>query len=159
MNSIESTALVKVIGTVLYFFIAAQGAFYHFGFGKALFGISPEGFIELRKAVDPVVRSRFKGLYFSTLAVMFIWLVLADKSGGFLSYGPVLIALLLIVADMVCIVRFSEPVNELINSDLLNTREGYANARTEWLRFIFVRGYLSVSGFVLLLLHLAIPIQ
>lgn len=147
-------SIVGLIGVVLYFFIAAQGAFYHIGFGKAMFHIPAEGFIQLRKAVDPVVRRKLKGLYLSALAIMFTWLVLTDKSGGFLSYGPVLIAFLLLVTDLVLILKCSEPVNELINSDLLNTQQGYSNARKEWMKFIFIRGYLSVSGFVILLAHL-----
>jgi hypothetical protein len=145
--------IIRLAGIVLYFFIAAQGAFYHFGFGKALFQIPAEDFIELRKAVDPVVRPRFKSLYFSALAVVLLWLIFSDKSAGFLSYGPVLFAFLFLIADMVLIVKFSEPVNELINSDLLNTQTGYVTARTEWMKFIFIRGYLAMAGFFLLIIQ------
>ncbi|WP_439556622.1 hypothetical protein [Dyadobacter sp.] len=155
MKSIEIVSIVRLAGFALYFFIAAQGAFYHFGFGKALYQIPAEHFIELRKVVDPAVRSKFKMLYLAALAVMLLWVVLTDKSAGFWSYGLVLLAFLLLVADMVFILRFSEPVNELINSDLLNTERGYSNARSEWLKFIFIRGYLSLAGFALLVIQLA----
>ena len=101
MKPIELISVVRIVGIVLYFFIAAQGAFYHFGFGKALYNIPSEDFIELRKAVDPIVRGRFKVLYLSALAIMFIWFLMSDKSAGFLSYAPVLLAFLLLVADMV----------------------------------------------------------
>ncbi|TLV00709.1 hypothetical protein [Dyadobacter luticola] len=154
MKTIDALPLIRIVGMTLYFFIAAQGAFYHFGFGKALFQISPESFIELRKAVDPIVRPRFKGVYFSALGVLFLWVVLLDKSAGFWSYGPVLFAFLLLVTDMVLIVKFSEPINELINSDLLNTQTGYVNARAEWLKFILIRGCISMTGFFLLLLQM-----
>ncbi|MCE7058546.1 hypothetical protein [Dyadobacter sp. CY343] len=155
MKSTELVPFIRVIGIVLYFFIAAQGAFYHFGFGKALYQIPSEHFIELRKVVDPVVRSKFKVLYLSALAVMFLWFLLSDKTAGFWSYGFVLIAFVLLIADMVLILKFSEPVNELINSDLLNTEKEYSNARSEWLKFIFIRGYLSLAGFSMLIVHLA----
>ncbi|MCE7065303.1 hypothetical protein [Dyadobacter sp. CY326] len=159
MKSIDIISLVRITGILLYFFIAAQGAFYHFGFGKALYNIPSDDFIELRKAVDPIVRGRFKVLYFSALAIMFLWVVLTDKTNGFLAYAPVLVAFLLLVADMVLILKFSEPVNELINSDLLNTETGYQNARNEWLTFIFLRGYLSISGFLLLMIHLVLKVR
>ena len=155
MKSTELVPLIRIIGIILYFFIAAQGAFYHFGFGKALYQIPSEHFIELRKAVDPVVRSKFKVLYLSALVVMFVWFLISDKSAGFWSYGFVLLAFIFLIADMVLILKFSEPVNELINSDLLNTEKGYSNARSEWLKFILIRGYLSLTGFAMLIIHLA----
>ncbi|WP_019941906.1 hypothetical protein [Dyadobacter beijingensis] len=154
MKSIEMLTVVQATGTVLYFFLAAQGAFYGMGFGKALFDISPEAFIELRKAVDPRVRKNLKRCYLAALATMLTWLVLSVRSGGLFSYGPVLVALLLLVADLILALKRSEPVNELINSDLLNNRQSYVNARDEWMRYIFIRGNLSISGFLVLLLHL-----
>lgn len=156
MKSIDLVSMVSIVGILLYFVIAAQGAFYHFGFGKALYNIPSENFIELRKAVDPVVRGKFKVVYLSALAVMFLWFLLVDKSAGFWSYGPIPIAFLLLVADLFLIVKFSEPINALINSNLLNTKESFAEARDQWLKFIFIRGYLSISGFIVLLLHLVL---
>lgn len=154
MKSIEMLNIVRAIGLVLYFFVAAQGAFYRVGFGKALFDISPESFIELRKAVDPHVRRPLKVLYISSLATTLTWLVLTVESGRLLTYGPVLIAFLLLIADLVIALKRSEPMNVLINADLLNTRQGYVNARDEWMKFIFIRGSLAVAGFVVLMLHL-----
>lgn len=159
MKPIELISVVRIVGIVLYFFIAAQGAFYHFGFGKALYNIPSEDFIELRKAVDPIVRGRFKVLYLSALAVMFIWFLMTNKSAGVLAYAPVLLAFLLLVADMVLILKFSEPVNELINSNSLNTESGFQNARNAWLKFILIRGYLSISGFLLLLVHIVFKVR
>ncbi|MEO6284768.1 MAG: hypothetical protein ABIN80_30750 [Dyadobacter sp.] len=159
MKSIDLVSLVSIVGILLYFIIAAQGAFYHFGFGKALYNISSENFIELRKAVDPIVRGKFKVVYLSALAVMFLWFVLIDKSGGFWSYAPIVIALLLLITDLFLIVKFSEPINELVNSNLLNTKESFVEARDQWLKFILIRGYLSISGFVLLLLHLVLKVR
>ncbi|WP_157486697.1 hypothetical protein [Dyadobacter alkalitolerans] len=154
MKPIELISVVRIVGIVLYFFIAAQGAFYHFGFGKALYNIPSEDFIVLRKAVDPIVRGRFKVLYLSALAIMFIWFLMSDKNAGFLSYAPVLLAFLLLVADMALIVKVSEPVNALINSDTLSTAAEFSTVRSEWLKFIMIRGYLSIAGFLLLLIHL-----
>ena len=159
MKPIELISVVRIVGIVLYFFIAAQGAFYHFGFGKALYNIPSEDFIELRKAVDPIVRGRFKVLYLSALAIMFIWFLMSDKSAGFLSYAPILLAFLFLVADMTLILKFSEPVNELISSNSLNTQSGFQNARNAWLKFILIRGYLSISGFLLLMVHLVFRVR
>jgi len=154
MKSVEMASFVKIAGMLLYFFIAAQGAFYHFGFGKALYNIPVENFITLRKAVDPVVRDRFKVLYLAAIGLMFVWLLLTDKSNGFWSYAPVLLSFLFLLADMLLILKFSEPVNQLINSDALNGQENFREVRAQWLRFIFLRGYLSVAGFALLLIQL-----
>ncbi|MCF2491196.1 hypothetical protein [Dyadobacter sp. CY347] len=159
MKQIEQISLVRIIGITLYFFIAAQGAFYHFGFGKALYNIPSEDFMELRKAVDPIVRGRFKMLYLSALAMMFIWFLMSDKNAGFLSYAPVLLAFLFLVVDMVLILKFSEPVNTLINSDMLDTEAEFIGVRAEWLKFILIRGYLSIAGFLLLMIHLVFKIR
>ncbi|MGN7886759.1 hypothetical protein [Dyadobacter sp. 22481] len=156
MKSIEMLNIVQAIGLVLYFFVAAQGAFYRVGFGKALFDISPESFIELRKAVDPRVRRPLRALYISSLATTLTWLVLTVSAGGLLTYGPVLVAFLLLVADLALALKRSEPVNVLINADLLNTHQGYVNARDEWMKFIFLRGSLVVAGFVVLMLYVCL---
>lgn len=152
----DISTLLKIVAVILYFFVAAQGAFYLFGFTKALYNIPVEGFIELRKAVDPVVRGRFKVLYLSSFTAMVIWFFSMDKSEGISSYGFVLVALLLLVADLFIIIKISEPVNEVINGDILNTSESLNVLRKEWLQTINIRGSLSVTGFVLLLLHFAV---
>lgn len=145
--------LVRIISMILYFFIAAQGAFYLFGFAKALYNIPSENFIELRKAVDPVVRSRFKVLYLSALFMMFIWLLIIDKTHGFWSYGLILTAFLLLAADLVLILKVSEPANRIINGDVSSLQGSYNELRHQWLKFISIRGNLSVSGFILLIIH------
>ncbi len=154
MKSFELTFTIRIAGMLLYFLIAAQGAFYLFGFGKALYNIPAENFIDLRKAVDPVMRGRFKVVYLSALAVVFMWLVMADKSGGMMSYGCLLAAFLLLVADMVLIVKFSEPLNATINGNILESNESLKELRHQWLKFILIRGSLSVTGFVLLLIDM-----
>jgi uncharacterized membrane protein len=154
MKSVELTFLLKIAGMLSYFLIAAQGAFYLLGFKKALYDISAENFIDLRKAVDPVVRGRFKVLYLSALAVLFVWLVVADKSGGLMSYGCVLGAFLLLVADMILIVKFSQPLNATINEITPESKESLSELRHQWLKFIAIRGCLSVTGFVLLLIDM-----
>ena len=61
--------LLKLAHLVLYFFIAAQGAFYLLGFYKVLSGIPSHDFILLRKAADPVLAPHLKILYILTLLV------------------------------------------------------------------------------------------
>ena len=152
----EMLTLIKIISILLYFFIAAQGAFYLFGFSKALYNVPVENFIELRKAVDPVVRSRFKVLYLSALAMMCVWFFFMEKSAGFWSYAFVLAALLLLVTDLFLIIKISEPANEIINGDILNNTESLKALRKQWLDAISIRGCLSVSGLTLLILHLIV---
>lgn len=156
MKSVDLIFTVRIVGMLLYFLIAAQGAFYLFGFGKALYNVSAENFIDLRKAVDPVVRGRFKVVYLSALAIVFIWLVMADKSGGILSYGFVLATFLLLIADLVLIVKFSEPINATINGNILESKQSLGELRHQWLKFISIRGSLSVAGFVLLLIDMTL---
>ena len=156
MKTMDILVPIAIVSMLLYFFIAAQGAFYLFGFSKALYNVPVENFIELRKAVDPVVRGRFKILYLSTLFMMTVWFFSMDKSAGFSSYAFVLLALLLLVTDLVLILKLSEPVNEVINGDILNTTESFNAVRKQWLEAIVVRGYLSVTGLTLLIIHLIV---
>lgn len=159
MKSIDIISAISIISSLLYFFVAAQGAFYLFGFGKALYNVPVENFMELRKQVDPVVRGRFKVLYLSSIAMMFIWLLMTDKSGGFLSYAFILGAFLLLSTDLFLIIKISEPVNKTINGDISQIMESWNELRHQWLKFIMIRGSLSVSGFVLLLIHLVLRSQ
>ena len=150
--------VISSIAMLLYFFVAAQGAFYIFGFAKAMYNLPVPSFIELRKTVDPVVRSRFKTLYLSTITIMLIWVLVSDKSGGFWSYGLIFIAFLLLGTDLFLVVKASEPLNKTINGDISQTQESWNDLRNKWLKFILIRGSLSISGFVLLIAHLILQI-
>lgn len=156
MKSIDLVWIVKSVSLVLYFFIAAQGAFYLLGFGKALYNVPSDTFIELRKAVDPVIRGRLKTLYLATLAMVFLWFLLTDKSGGFVSYGLILVSFLLLTTDIFLILKVSEPVNVEINVVDTFTVKRSIFLQQEWLKYILIRGGISVSGFLLLLLHVTL---
>jgi hypothetical protein len=159
MKSINLVWIIRSVTLILYFFIAAQGAFYLLGFGKALYNISSDTFIELRKAVDPVIRGRLKTLYLATLAMTFVWFLLTDKSGGFASYGLILVSFLLLTTDIFLILKVSEPVNVEINVIDTFTVKRSVFLQQEWLKYILIRAGISVSGFLLLLLQVTLRLN
>lgn len=143
--------LLKLAHLVLYFFIAAQGAFYLLGFYKVLSGIPSHDFILLRKAADPVLAPHLKILYILTLLVSL--LILATHFRAFTVSTLVLLsaAVLLLGIDIFVALRVSEPLNKVI----AGISEPFTNAASihrNWLRQIYLRAFFSVGGFILLLL-------
>jgi hypothetical protein len=156
MNSLKILPIISMAGSVLYFFIAAQGAFYLLGFGKALYNISPGHFIELRRAVDPIIGRRMKALYLATLMIMSLWVLLANQSEGFPGYGMVLTALLCLLTDLTLGIKASEPINKIITKETSPEFEQAYELQRDWILFVQIRGCVSVAGFLMLILHAVI---
>lgn len=148
--------LFKVLSFVIYFTLASQGGFYILSFYKVLQNLPTESFIEIRKATDNVIAMPLKILYPSGLAFILIWLIMADKSAGILGYGFLAVSFVLLATDLMLAVNVNVPLNKLIQQMTVDHGGEAALIQQKWLKFILIRGCLSVTGYFSLILHLLI---
>ncbi|MCF2444796.1 hypothetical protein L0657_12580 [Dyadobacter sp. CY345] len=156
MKIVDPFFLFKVLSFVIYFTLASQGGFYILSFYKVLQNLPTESFIEIRKATDNVIAMPLKILYPSGLAFILIWLVLADKSSGILGYGFLAASFILLATDLTLAVNVNIPLNKIIQHMTVDNGGEAAWVQQKWLKFILIRGCLSVTGYFSLTLHLLI---
>jgi len=155
MKVIDLFFLFKVISFVIYFTLASQGGFYILSFYKVLLNLPTESFIEIRKATDNVIETPLKILYPSGLTCMLIWLLMTDKSSGILGYGFLLISFVLLATDLMLAINVNVPLNKVIQHMTVDSGDAIL-VQQKWLKFILIRGFLSVTGYISLTLHLLI---
>lgn len=115
-----------------------------------------ESFIEIRKATDNVIETPLKILYPSGLICMLMWLFMADKSSGILGYGFLLISFVLLATDLMLAINVNVPLNKVIQHMTADNSGEAVLVQQKWLKFILIRGFLSVTGYISLTLHLLI---
>lgn len=115
-----------------------------------------ESFIEIRKATDNVIETPLKILYPSGLICMLMWLFMADKSSGILAYGFLLISFVLLATDLMLAINVNVPLNKVIQHMTADNSGEAVLVQQKWLKFILIRGFLSVTGYISLTLHLLI---
>lgn len=143
-------AVVKPVQLVLYFLIASQGTFYLIGFYKVLSAMPSRDFILLRKAADPVMAPKLKVLYLLTLVMSIVTILLNFRSLSSVSLVLLAAATLCLVADILIALTISEPLNKVITA-LQEPFESAAGIQRKWLEQIYIRAFLSVGGFLMLL--------
>ncbi|MES2810453.1 MAG: hypothetical protein V4619_17595 [Bacteroidota bacterium] len=140
---------LKFACTTCYFLVAAQGANYVvLRFNRSVSLMSPSQFADLRRLTDIAIETPLKVLYLSTVILMALWLLLAYPPKGSSSYLLFVLAFILIVADLVMAIKISIPLNKLI----LNGNTNPIKYQLDWIKWISIRGYFSVTGMVILLL-------
>lgn len=144
---------LQIATLISFFFIASQGAFYNLAFGKALRQIPPDHFIALRRTVDPAIRIPLKVLYLGTLPIFIIWVIIIINLYGIENVLPCVAALIVYIIDIVLVVKLSEPLNKLINSSVEIKADVAGQLQQKWINAITVRGYLSVTGFIIMLVY------
>ena len=145
----------KTCCLISYFFLASQGGFYLLAFGKVLKVLSTESFLQIRKATEMFIDTPLKTLYPVTNLCLLIWVVFAEKDDG-LRFTLLLMSFMLLVLDLMLAVKISIPLNKQIaRLESSFTAEAFT-AKEKWIRFIIIRGYLSVTGFIFLLIRLLI---
>lgn len=100
-----------IVGIVLWALLASQHLFYAVGLGDTQRALGASAYIELRNAIDVVMRQRLPVLYVATLA----WTIFLVVRGG---PGRVAFALAIValLADVGLMLLGSVPINELMQS-------------------------------------------
>jgi len=149
---------LRTLYLLFYLVVASQGLFYFVGVHKALASISLDAFAEQRKAVDLAVAGPLKFIYIGGLLIGSFALLLFRKHYCTLEYITLAIAFLFMSADVIVASKGNIPINQAFHyypssNDLTTWNE----LREQWLRFILIRGGLSVTGLLTLLAGFIIP--
>ncbi len=81
---------------------------------------------------------------------------MADKSAGILGYVFLAVSFVLLATDLMLAVNVNVPLNKLIQQMTVDHGGEAALIQQKWLKFILIRGCLSVTGYFSLILHLLI---
>ena len=149
------TPLLKAVQLFLYFLLAAQGAFYLLGLHKVMAAMPPSDFVALRKLANPVLEPRLKVLYMLTLLSSVFVLILSARQRDSFGFLLISIATALMLADLVLAMRLSIPLNARVAA--VHTKPDAALFQALWLRQIYVRAILAVSGFAILVAGTTFP--
>jgi hypothetical protein len=153
MRLIDLFSFFQLLCIMLYFLLAAQGGFYLLAHAKVLYNLPTGSFLELRKATDNIIALPLKILYPATLVWLLVWIWLADRSNIF-NYVFIIVAAALLAADLALAIRFSIPLNSIIEKLPVNTGSQALVIQVKWIKVILIRGCLCVHGFAFLILHL-----
>ncbi len=146
--------ILRLFSVMIYFFIASQGGFYLLCFARVLQTIPTDQFLRIRQVINSVIERPLKILYLLAPVCLVIWLILTLKFKDIPSSLPLVLALALLTADMVIAFKRSIPLNVLIEMLANETcREEAHQVQQRWLKYIVIRGYLSVGGFMWLVIQ------
>lgn len=142
---------LRLLYLLLYIVIASQGIFYFLAVADACQALSLDGFIEFRKAVERVIETPLRFLYYSSVLLAVSILIFQIKNVHSILFYTVLISLGFLLADVVLALTKSVPLNVLIrNYTPFSNPLEYEAIRTQWLFYIKVRGAIAISGLVIL---------
>lgn len=148
--------MFRLLSVMVYFILASQGGFYLLSFHKVLQNLPSKNFIEIRKAIDRVIEAPLKILYPGGFLMMLTWLTVANSSSGTLQYGLLLLSFILLAMDLTLAVRISIPLNRTIHNVVMQSGGQAILIQKKWLKFIFIRGCLSMGGFIFLIVHIMV---
>ena len=102
---------IPIVGVVLWAVLASQHLFYAVGLGDAQRALGGPAYVELRNAIDDVMRRNLPFVYVATL----VWTVLLIVRGG---PGRVwfVVALAGLLGDAAVMLTRSVPINELMHT-------------------------------------------
>jgi hypothetical protein len=146
------TATLRISYLLFFIIIASQGIFYLTGISKALLGISLEGFIEQRKAIDAVISTPLRVIYYSALITGLLLTLTTIQKPTSLLFITTIISFLCLSADVYLIVTQSLPLNKIVNDFPLNSDSiNFETIRVKWLTYINYRGMFAITGLLVLL--------
>jgi len=138
------------IFTALFFMIAAQAGYFLTGYYKVLNNLPAEGFMLVRKGTDAAVRTNFKIFYISGLLSGIVVLLFHKEQLGSARGILLCLAVFLLLADLVLAKTVSEAINHTISEHPVEQLVTMPGLQEKWLTMIFIRGSLSMAGFLLL---------
>ena len=158
MKFFDVYLLGKLSCLTLYFFIASQGGYYLLAFGRVLRELPTDSFLQIRKVTDSVIEKPLKILYPAALIALLVRILVED--GNILSLFPPLISFLLLLADLLLAIKVSIPLNKMIcQSESGYPMEKSSALKQKWINFILIRSYLSITGFILIMLQILVSHQ
>jgi len=108
---VVSRRWISIVGVVLWVLLVSQHAFYAVGLGDAQRALTGPAYVELRNAIDVVMRRNLPLVYVATL----VWTIVLVARGG---PGRIwfVVALVGLLADAGIMLSGSVPINELMQT-------------------------------------------
>ena len=146
------TEKLRITQLIIVLIIAGQGLFYLLGAAEALKGISTNAFAEQRKAIDTVIAGRLTVLYYIGILLGVAILITLRSNPASPVFILTLFATLLIGADAFVAIKFNVPINNAFKNYPGLTNIDWRALQLEWLKLIVIRGFISITAFIILLL-------
>jgi hypothetical protein len=138
--------VLKLIQLLSYMMVTAQLLFYLLVYIDALKLLPIQDFIEHRKAIEPLIASRLKIIYYACLGISLLMIVLQIKEFNSLAFITSAIAFSCLLLDVLIALKGNVPINTIINSTPFEMRNDWDALRATWLNFFVYRGILSLTG-------------
>lgn len=134
---------------VAYGLVASQHAFYAIGLGRTQRALGASAYVELRNAIDHVLRRRLPPVYLAPLACVLLSVLLARGAAR----ACAVIALAALGAEAWLMLKRSVPLNDRMQTWTPDTvPDGWQDTRAAWLA-VFARRQIAVAiGFLATLL-------
>ncbi len=141
-----------LVNLVLFAVVASQPLFYAVALSHASRALSAPAFIELRNAINAVMKRRVPAVYLGTLATCVGVLTLSLLAGELWMAATSGVALAALVGDTALMLRENVPINGVIETwTPTQYPADWETYRTRWMAIFAVRQVLLVVGFVSLL--------
>ncbi|WP_413568992.1 anthrone oxygenase family protein [Bdellovibrio sp. HCB117] len=122
------------------------------GMGPAMEKLSAAAYIELHQNLDPAFTAWNPFLYFLVTLIIAANLYLIRHDWKSLEFLLVLFALICVLDELLMTWTGNLPLNRAVHSwQMLAPPSDWVEVRSQWLRFMYIRCALLVSGFGLLL--------
>jgi len=143
--------ILKIVQLLISIVLASQGIFYALGLAQAVKNISIPAFAEQRNAIDEHIAIKLKFLYYGALILGIVVLILLKEGYHSSTFVFLASSTMLTMADIVLAVKFNIPINKAFKSYPGGVVD-WNTLRARWIRFILIRGVLSIGAMLLLLL-------
>lgn len=145
--------LALLVNLVFFAIVVSQPVFYAVALGHASRGLSAPAYIELRNAINAVMKRRVPVMYLGALATCLSVLVLSFLDGDRWTAMTSAVALAALIVDATLMVRENVPINGVIETwTPTQYPADWETYRTRWMAIFAARQVLLVIGFVSLLI-------
>jgi len=145
--------LAMLVNLVFFATVVSQPLFYAIALGHASRALSAPAYIELRNAINAVMKRRVPVVYLGALTACLSVLVLSALDGDPWMAMTSAVALAALIADAALMVRENVPINGVIETwTPMQYPADWETYRTRWMAIFAVRRVLLVIGFVSLLI-------
>jgi hypothetical protein len=142
-------ALAVFVNLMLFAIVASQPFFYAFALGRASLALSAPAYIELRNALNVVMKRRVAVVHLGTLATCVAVFALSLRTSDRWLASTSAVALAALLADAAVMLRGNVPINAVIETwTPARHPADWQAVRARWMRVFAVRQVLLSVGLV-----------
>jgi hypothetical protein len=137
--------------------VASQAAFYRICFSQVFRKIPPLQFLIIRKLADPILATRLAFIYYSCLLSGLLVTILLLYQRLSIHSMAVTVSFILLLFDVYLAKRYNIPLNTQARNTSDATETFASELQRNWMKWIDVRSYLTLTGFTILMLVAVAP--